>query len=372
MFKRLRTAFAAATLTVATGAAAFEPAAAPADTYVVQSSDTLWDIAGRLLQKPWQWPQLWQVNPQLHDPHLLYPGDVLSLAHDERTAVAGRLQPGPRQQAPIDAIALSEVAPFLKNLRVSDSFETLPYVVALEDNRLRAVAGQLAYIADLNDTRPGQRYAVVRPSVRFSLPRLNQDLEPAGEPIAGSGHLWKHYAAPGPRRETLGYEMVQVNLGTITHVADGHNQVATLRLQDSGQEVRAGDRLIAVEPIAYDPHFFPHPPTATAAAADLRVLAVADAFTTGGTRDVIAISGGTREGIDNGTVLSIWRPAQRSSDRIKRSRFSRPDDATRRLPDEYAAHALVFRSFDKVSYALVMEGIKPARVGYALKHPDAR
>ncbi|MEE7566626.1 peptidoglycan-binding protein LysM, partial [Xanthomonas sp. Kuri4-3] len=116
-----------------------------------------------------------------------------------------------------------------------------------------------------------------------------------------------------------------------------------------------------------------------AADAGLRVLAVADTFTSGGPRDVIAISGGAREGIDNGTVFSIWRQGTRISDRVRHTRFSRPDDAftgpastTVGLPDEYAAHAMVFRTFDKVSYALVMEGVKPAMVGYALKHPDAR
>ncbi|WP_434031539.1 LysM peptidoglycan-binding domain-containing protein [[Pseudomonas] boreopolis] len=372
MFNRLRTVVAAAMLTVATYAAAVEMAGDHPDTYVVRKGDTLWDIAGRFLGKPWLWPEIWQANPQVQNPHLIYPGDVLSLAYLDRVGV----QPGPRQEAPIDAIPLAEVEPFLKNLRVVDSFKELPYVVGFEDNRLRGSDGQLAYVKGLAGAQSGQRYAVVRPTVRFALPRLAEDLDARGDVTPGTGNLWKDYVAPDARRESLGYELAQVNVGTIT---GGNAEVSTLLLQDSGREVRAGDRLIAVQAQPYDLQFVPHPPSAQAAEAQLRVLAVADTFTSGGPRDVIAISGGSREGIDNGTVFSIWRQGSRASDRIAHKHFSRADDGytggkqtTVGLPDEYAAHAMVFRTYDKVSYALVMEGVKPARVGYALKHPDAQ
>jgi hypothetical protein len=111
----------------------------------------------------------------------------------------------------------------------------------------------------------------------------------------------------------------------------------------------------------------------------LRVLAVTDNLHATGPLDVIAISGGTREGIDNGTVFSIWRQGTRASDRVKHNSFSRVDDghtglksSTVDLPDEYAAHAMVFRTYEKVSYALVMQAVKPTVVGYTLKHPDAQ
>jgi nucleoid-associated protein YgaU len=376
MFKRFRTVVAVAMLTVATYAAAVEMAGAHPDTYVVKKGDTLWDIAGRFLGKPWLWPEIWQANPQVHNPHLIYPGDTLSLAYLDRVGAKVGVQPGPRQEAPINAIPLAQVEPFLKNLHVVDSFKELPYVVGFEDNRLRGTAGQLAYIKGLTDAQPGQRYAVVRPTVRFSLPRLSQDLDVQGDVTPGSGNLWKDFVAPDERRELLGYELAQVNVGTIT---GGNAEAATLLLQDAGREVRAGDRLIPVQAQAYDLQFVPHPPTAQATDAHLRVLAVADAFTSGGPRDVIAISGGSREGIDNGTVFSIWRQGTRVNDRVSHDRLSRADDgytggksSTVGLPDEYTAHAMVFRTYDKVSYALVMEGVKPTHVGYALKNPDAQ
>ncbi len=148
-------------------------------------------------------------------------------------------------------------------------------------------------------------------------------------------------------------------------------------MQDSAREVRAGDRLIAVEAQPYDLQFVPHPASKQALAAGMRVLAVADAFSAAGPRDVIALSGGRREGIDNGSVVSLWRHGTRVNDRLRRPNTSRADDGftggsgSVALPDEYAAHAMVFRTFDKVSYALVMDGIKPTRIGYDAKHPDA-
>lgn len=378
MFNRLRTVVAVAMLTVATYAASASMAAEHPDTYVVRKGDTLWDIAGRFLGKPWLWPEIWQANPQVQNPHLIYPGDVLSLAYLDRVARA-TVKPGPRQDAPIDAIPLSDVEPFLKNLRVADSIDGLPYVVGVEDNRLRATAGQLVYATGLSAPQAGQRYAVVRPTVRYELPRLSDDLNNEGRSTPGTGNLWQTFVAPdNKRRETLGYELAQVNIGTVTRVSADGSQATALLLQDSAREVRAGDRLIAVEAQPYDLQFIPHPPAAQALETGLRVLAVADAFSAAGPRDVIAISGGRREGIDNGTVVSLWRHGTRVNDRVQRPNTSRADDGftggrgSVALPDEYAAHAMVFRTFDKVSYALVMDGIKPTRIGYDVKHPDAR
>jgi len=374
MFNRIRTVVAVAMLTVATYAAAVEMAGDHPDTYVVRKGDTLWDIAGKFLKKPWLWPEIWQANPQVHNPHLIYPGDVLSLAYLDRVAV----KPGPRQEAPINAIPLADIEPFLKNLRITDEFKSLPYVVSLEDSRLRASAGQVAYVVNLGGAQVGQRYAVVRPTVSYALPRPSQDLSPNGDVIPGSGNIWKSYIAPSGRNEFLGYELAQVNVGTVTRLPSAGVEATALLLQDAGREVRPGDRIVPVEAHPYDLQFIPHPPAAQATETELRVLAVADTFTSGGPRDVIAISGGAREGIDNGTVFSLWRNGRRVNDRINHSRFSRADDgftggsATVGVPDEYAGHAMVFRTFDKVSYALVMEGVKPVKVGYNVRHPDAQ
>ncbi|EVT69054.1 MULTISPECIES: LysM peptidoglycan-binding domain-containing protein [Stenotrophomonas] len=375
MLLRFRTVVAAAMLTVAAYATAVEVNGGHPDTYVVRKGDTLWDIAGRFLQKPWLWPEIWQANPQVANPHLIYPGDVLSLAYLDRVTA----QPGPRQEAPVTGVPLAQVEPFLKQLSVVDSIEQLPYVVGLEDNRLRATGGQTAYVR-LADAQVGQRWAVVRPTVRYAQPKPTEDLTANGDVTPGSGNLWKAFSAPNHRRGVLGYELAQVGTGTITQVAGGKTEASTLALDNAsgGREVRAGDRLVPVEATPYDLQFFPHVPAAGVEGVDVRVLAVTDMFTTGGPRDVIAISAGRAQGVDNGTVFSLWRHGSHVAHRMKFPGSSRMDDSISTgagrvsLPDEYAAHAMVFRTFDNVSYALVMQGVKPVRVGYSALHPDAK
>jgi len=375
MLLRFRTVVAAAMLTVAAYATAIEVNGGHPDTYVVRKGDTLWDIAGRFLQKPWLWPEIWQANPQIANPHLIYPGDVLSLAYLDRVTA----QPGPRTEAPVTGVPLSEVEPFLKQLSVVDSIDQLPYVVGLEGNRLRATSGQAAYVR-LADAQVGQRWAVVRPTVRYGQPKPTEDLTANGDVTPGSGNLWKAYNAPNHRRGVLGYELAQVGLGTITQVAGGKTEASTLMLDANGdgREVRAGDRLVPVEAQPYDLQFFPHVPAASLEGLDVRVLAVADMFNAGGPRDVIAISAGRSQGVDNGTVFSLWRQGSHVAHRMKYPNSSRMDDSPSTgagrvsLPDEYAAHAMVFRTFDNVSYALVMQGVKPVNVGYSAQHPDAK
>ncbi|PZT10012.1 peptidoglycan-binding protein LysM [Stenotrophomonas maltophilia] len=376
MLLRFRTVVAAAMLTVAAYATAVEVNGGHPDTYVVRKGDTLWDIAARFLQKPWLWPEIWQANPQIANPHLIYPGDVLSLAYLDRVTVS---QPGPRQEAPIDAIPLAQVEPFLKQLSVVDSIKQLPYVVGLEDSRLRVSGGDTVYVR-LADAQVGQRWAVVRPTVRYAQPKPTEDLTANGDVTPGSGNLWKAYNAPNARRGVLGYELAQVATGTITQIAGGKVEASTLVLDknDGGREVRAGDRLVPVEAKPYDLQFIPHVPAAGVEGVDVRVLAVTDMFNAGGPRDVIAISAGRAQGVDNGTVFSLWRPGRHVAHRMKYPNSSRMDDSLSTgagrvsLPDEYAAHAMVFRTFDNVSYALVMQGVKPVQVGYNALHPDAK
>ena len=379
MFKRLRTVCAVACLTVATYAAAVEVRGDHPDTYVVKKGDTLWDIAGKFLQRPWLWPEIWQANPQIQNPHLIYPGDVISLAYLDRVAV----QPGPRTEAPITGVPLAEIEPFLKNLSVVDEFEHLPYVVAMEEDRLRTTQGQVAYVKGLEAAQPGTRYAVVRPTVRFT--RLDRqaccdiyrqdDLDYRGQRVLDSGNFWADAVIGDNGSEVLGFELSQLTTGTVTRGEVGGIEVTTLLVDDEGREVRPGDRLVPVQAQPYDLQFFPHAPKQQFEYGQARVLAVADGLYYSGPHTVVALSVGARDGVDNGTVFSMWRVGSEVVDRVHWSDhrdadlFSSADKL--RLPDEYSGHVMVFRTFDKVSYGLVMDAIKPSRIGYELKHPDA-
>jgi hypothetical protein len=379
---RLRVVVATALLTIATFAVAQEFRGSHPDTYVVKRGDTLWDIAGRFLKRPWLWPEIWQANPQIANPHLIYPGDVISLAYLNRLVS----QPGPRTEAPINAIPLSQIEPFLKDLRVVDEFADLPYVVGLEDDRLRSAEDQLAYVRGMSTARVGDRVMVLRPLQRYS--RLDRtqaccdrfhktELDFRGERTLLTNSYWTDLGQWSTRKgkDFLGYELLRVNAGTITRGEVGGIEATTVLLDDADKEVRIGDRVVPVEAQSYDLQFFPHAPKQQLDYGRARVLAVADMMTSGGPRDVVALSVGAREGVDNGTVFSVWRVGSNAVDRVEYG-MDRTEDSVSfrkkvRLPDEYASHVMIFRTFDKISYGLVMEGVKPTRMGYELKHPDA-
>jgi len=379
MLKPVRTVLAGAMLTIATFAVSAQWKADHPDTYVVQRGDTLWDIAGRFLKRPWLWPEIWQANPQVRNPHLIYPGDVLSLAYLDRVTA----QPGPRTESPITGVPLADVEPFLKNLRVVDSVDDLPYVVGVEEDRLLGSQGQVVYIKGV-DAQPGQRYAVVRPTVRYTrLDRTSMccdlmqtdDLDFRGRRIIDFQNYWTNVYTPDKGHELLGFELMQQNTGTVSRGAVGGMEAATLVLDDAAREVRVGDRIVPIEAKGYDLQFFPHAPKKQMAYGEARVLAVTDTVANGGPRDVVALSVGSRDGVDNGTVFSSWRVGSTAVDRVVIGSDRSEDMVGRgdkvRLPDEFAGHVMVFRTFEKVSYALVMDGIRPVRVGQELKHPDA-
>ena len=378
---RLKVMGTVALLTVGTFAVAQEFRGDHPDTYTVKRGDTLWDIAGRFLKRPWLWPEIWQANPQIANPHLIYPGDVISLAYLDRVGVG--ITPGPRTDAPVNAISLSEIEAYLRDLRVVDSFKELPYVVGLEEDITRAVRGHQAYVRGLEGAQLVQRYAVVRPTVRYvrigqreccdMLSRNDNDFR--GNRIHGFGTSWSDTAGNEIDGEELGQELYRVNAGSVIKLMEGDVEVTTLKLDDPSLEVRVGDRLIPVDAQPYDLQFFPHPPKQALDENKARVLAVANQLTSGGPRDVVALSVGAQDGVDNGTVLSIWRQGSNTVDRVEAGYWRGDETVTKgarvQLPDEYAGHVMIFRTFDKVSYGLVMEGTKPSRVGYRLKGPDA-
>ena len=305
---------------------------------------------------------------------------MISLAYLDRVTV----EPGPRTEAPITGLPLSEIEPFLKNLRAVDGFEELPYVVAIEDDRLRGASDQVVYVKGLEGAQPGARYAVVRPTIEYvHIDRTaccdifqNHDLDYRGARVfADYEKWWTAAVVPDKGKERLGYELVQITTGTITRSAIDNMEASTFLVDDEGREVRQGDRLIPVEAQPYDLQFFPHPPKQQFEYGRAQVIAVADQLYYGGTHDVVVLSVGARDGVDNGTTFSIWRQGSDVPDRVEYGMNRSPDlfgEASKvRLPDEFSAHVMVFRTFDKVSYGLVMDGIKPTRVGFELKHPDA-
>ncbi|MBC7657842.1 MAG: LysM peptidoglycan-binding domain-containing protein [Frankiaceae bacterium] len=375
MLKRLLAVLTAMFLTLATFAFAAELRGDHPSTYTVQKGDTLWDISARFLAKPWLWPEIWQANPQVKNPHLIYPGDVLSLVYvngepriTSDTGAGAQIRTGDA----IETIPLSQIEPWLKQLTVVQDPKSFPYVVGLEEDRLLTSSGQVAYVRGLVGATPGQMVQIARPMSYYAMGKMKN-----GRRLGGSSPVdfradklhshWSYGDAPFEAYgEKLGYEMMLHSIGEVTRV---QGEVAVVLLRDEGREVHVGDRVLPVEDRPYCNCFQPH--AAPSIAEGAQILAVADGLMFSGPRMVVALNVGSSSGVDNGTVFSMWHGGANRPD-IVRNRNPLAQNSDRvQMPDDYLGHVMVFRTFDKVSYGLVMDAIRPARVGDKLKHPDA-
>lgn len=354
-------------------------------SYVVKNGDTLWSIAAHFLKNPWEWQQIWQSNPQVRNPHLIYPGDVLNLTYIDGHAHLGFASPRVRasgQEEAIKPIPLSAVRPFLKHVRIlnENEFKNLPHVVAIEDNRLRGASGQLVYIRRLN-AQPGQQYALARPTNRYyeivpSNDRIDEHRKTIRQPIDSqdgeSNMLWHHapYEVSWTARiDFLGYEIMDFGIVQVTRVDESSSALVL----DSDFEVQAGDLIVPIDTHSYDAEFMPHAPTQVPD--NLRVLAFTDAIDAVGPLQVVALSRGTHDGIENGQVFSLYHPGKTIVDKTRypegsAKAFFHPKDKQVQLPEEYIGHVMVFRTFERISYGLVMDGIRPVHLLDRLHGPD--
>ncbi|MDE1893796.1 MAG: LysM peptidoglycan-binding domain-containing protein [Xanthomonadaceae bacterium] len=345
------------------------------DNYTVRRGDTLWDISAKFLSKPWLWPEIWQANPQVRNPHLIYPGDVLNLSFIHGGEPSLQLQPQvhPEGEA-VPAIPLDQLKMFLKDMRVVDAktLNASPYVVGLEEARLRGTVGQNLYVRGLQG-EPGQHWAIVRPSHVFrgfdqddpaSADLVAHDLNsnvamvkgPWQENTRGDGHYGKG--------DDLGIEVSVIGTAETLRMGDP----ATLLLLDSTMEIRAGDRILPVDDHPYDAYYYPHAPKSVPK--DAKVIGFADALDAVGPRQVVALSVGARDGVDNGTTFAIFQPGETINDDVASDSWDRGTGKKVTLPDEYVGHVMVFRTFDRVSYGLVMDSLRPVHIGGRLRVPE--
>jgi hypothetical protein len=362
-------------VTVAVYAAGAQLRADHPDSYTVRRGDTLWDISAKFLSKPWLWPEIWQANPQVRNPHLIYPGDVLNLSFINGPRL--KLEPSVhREGQAVTAIPLDQLRMFLKDMRVLNSNEVraAPYVVGFEEARLRGAVGQNLYVRGLKSA-PGQRWAIVRPTHVFR--GFSQDgKNGAGEDVVGHEldsdvamvrTPWLedfrddgHYG----RGNDLGVEVSVI--GTAETLRDG--DPSTLLLLDATQEIRTGDRVLPLDGPAYDPYYYPHAPQSLPR--DARVIAFADAMDAVGSRQVVALSIGAKDGVDNGQTYALFQPGETVHDDVASSSWDRGVGEKVTLPEEFVGHVMVFRTFDRVSYGLVMDGLRPVHRGDRLELPQ--
>lgn len=357
------------------------------DTYTVKRGDTLWDISARFLKKPWLWPEIWQANPQVENPHLIYPGDVLNLAYLNGKNRVTQADSGPRVRtesldSAIEPIPLKDIKEFLKNMRIVDeaTYKRLPHLVGVEEGRLRVAEGNLVYAKGLESAKPGDQFVIVRQTnLYWSMPPEEKGDAPTthvrethpffrGE----KGMIWHHAPLEHTLKgdvKLLGYEVMVIASATLTRATNP----ASLLVTYSDIEIRPGDLVMPVEDKPYDSQYMPHAPTQVPP--DFKVLAFTDATNAIGPRQVVALSRGAADGIENGHTFSIYTPGERVTDDYKYTegtfkKLFNPKDSKVTLPEEYIGHVMIFRTFDRVSYGLVMDGVRPVHLGDRLRAPD--
>jgi LysM repeat protein len=320
-------------------------------SYVVRRGDTLWGIANTFLRDPWLWPEIWYINPDIHNPHRIYPGDSVRLAlrGDGRTSIeivrggggaAARLEPMLRSvplEGPIATIPYSQIAAFLSRPGVlsGDEVKAAPYVLALRDNHQIAGAGYDLYVKKL-DGETGARYSVMHID------------EPLKDPQSG---------------RKLGY--LAIYTGTVQLTRPG--SVAKVTLTESARETLQGDVLIAEE-MSPTNDFAPHGP---AQPVDGRIIAVVDNVLLAGQYEVVALNRGSQDGLDRGTVLTVDLAGDTISDTCAKidgeSTCWTPHHV--RLPDESSGTLLVFKTYERMSYALIFSDTVPINIGDRVRNP---
>jgi len=310
------------------------------DQYIVVKGDTLWDISAQFLQNPWEWPNLWSHNPQIKNPHLIYPGDTLyfsivngqprlSLSPND-TRIKPRIRESSLEQA-IRMIPTDAIAQFLTSPKVvsETELESSPYVIEIAGEHLIAGAGDRIYVRSIKKPK-SLGYTIYRKGEVYTSPET---------------------------KEILGYEAKYIADTTIERSGDP----ATLIITQSDKEIRRGDRLMGSNDDSLALNFFPHPP-----ANDINgsIISVLDGVSQIGQHNVVVLDKGLDDNLEVGHILDIYHRGLTVKDP-----FSGKRNDTIKLPDEIAGLLMVFRVFDRVSYALVLEASQALHVLDKVKTP---
>ncbi len=310
--------------------------------HVVVRGDTLWGIAARFLKDPWRWPEIWGLNrDQLKNPHQIYQGDVIVL---ERTLKGNRLHlikgdggqrnvklsPNvriePVDSGAIPSIPASVIEPFLTQPLVieKDGLLQAPFLLGTSDNRVVMSAGNTVYVSNMPNNL-GKAWQIFRPGKALEDPDLNN--------------------------QVIGYEAEYLGNANVT-VFD---EISTAVITYSMQEILKGDRLVPAPGVIFN-NYAPHAPVMPI---DGRILSVYGGVTEIAKGSVIALNKGAQDGLEIGNVLAIYR----------RSQTRMPGGNMVALPEERSGLVFVFRVFDKVSYALVVQSKGSVLIQDAVKNP---
>lgn len=370
------------------------------DTYVVQKGDTLWDISAVFLKSPWLWPEIWHANPQIENPHLIYPGDQINLVYlngkpaltVNRSHPTVKLSPQVRavdNNSAIETIPLKDIEPFLRKLRIlnKEDIDLAPYVVAAEEDRNVSATSDLVYIRNLKNARQGDRFAIVRPTVIYreiptdypwetsdshEIESLEWQKSSDYTTSAVLSRFWKKYIdrTYWENVKVLGYEVADTGVAEVIRV--GTDDITTVQVIEATTEVKKGDLILPIDQFNFDPYF--QPKAAEVDDENIRIVALNNALFGSGRRQIVAISNGSLQGVSVGDVFSVHSPERVIRDEVMHPKndlktLFKPSKSKVTLPMEYSGHIMVFKTFDNISYAIITDGNRPVKMYDYVKLP---
>ncbi len=319
-------------------------------SYTVKRGDTLWSIASMFLRDPWLWPEVWYINPQVSNPHLIYPGDTLALAYgaDGRPQIrveqggAARMDPRLRSSAldgAIPTIPYSAISAFLSRPTVlsSEQIKAAPYVLAFREEHVVGGSGHEIYIRDLKAAQ----------NERLSVVHVGEALR---DPDDG---------------KLLGYEGIYTGTALVSRPGNPAKAVLT----DTERETLTGDKVLATDTDVPLNFVLQAPRTDVHG----RIISVVDGTRLIGQYQIVVINRGKRQGIEAGDVLAVDQAGRVVTDRDAgngwRHVFGTSLDPTVQLPNERGGTLLVFKTFDRLSYALVVGASTVLHINDIVRNP---
>lgn len=323
--------------------------------YIVQKGDTLWDISSQFLRDPWYWPEIWFKNPQIKNPHLIYPGDILTIVYIEgqkRVQIQQRGEDG-KIHLSGSGIQIVKLSPRIRSKPIDASIPSIPivsirhllsrpiviaeavlknsaYVISSMNNNLANSTGDTLYVRKLDTSLGNGRYQLLRPN------------KPLKDPITD---------------ELLGYEALYVGETKLLRRGDP----TTLLVTSSVREILQYDRIIPLDNIDFARDFFPKPPVQPVRG---EIISLVDEISQLARYQTVSLNLGQRDGIETGNLLRIKHVGSVIQDIEEED----PDFRVK-LPDEAVGIVMVVRTFEKMSYGMVMEADRPISIKDYVESP---
>lgn len=314
------------------------------DTYVVIKGDTLWDISAKFLRDPWLWPEIWHVNPEINNPHLIYPGDIISLIWRDGKPML-QVQRGPRTiklspnaratrlDTAIATIPANVIGQFLSRPRIltEEELKRAGFISYAEENHMLSGTGDKVYVTNLLQDE----------SKDFSIYRL--------------GNVYRN---PKDRNDILGYEAIHVSDAKLERKGDP----ATLRIIKSHRETQLGDKVMSTDEAELDQNFTPQSAEGNFKG---QIIGILEGLSRAGQYQTVVLNLGKNDGMELGHVLAVRQKGELRENKESPD-FFKP---TIQLPDERAGIVMIVNVFDRVSYALIMSAGRDIRIGSSVTKP---